>query len=335
MSKTSLHALYVYVALQDDDEINRSLYDSLTETYAKLSICIVTDHRWDVVQATSSQTTVDGFKYANYLLFCRSIDLKAVAQTLKDLLDTIEFDVVVLESDPLSFALGVELQRILNSWVVLTQVTEVIGERVVCVRKQGQQSEVFAARPHQLQLWQRTRHANSGIVSLSELEPLVVIDLQEAPGKTLSYQVDPSNDFTKGNSHLETLSDEEVVLVVGAGVKDSEGVDLAATVCATLGIGLGATRVVTDRGWLPYSHQVGTTGTTIAPKVYIAFGVSGAIQHLGGVEMPQHSIAVNVDAAAPIFGACSYVIQASAKETLGELELLLMEIRSSTRKSDS
>ncbi len=334
MSKTSLQALYIYLSLEEETEFNRSLYGPLTETFERLSICIVTDQRRVLQTANPSQVVSNRGKGENYLVFCSSFDLGLVAQRLKDLLSTDNFDIVVLESDPLSFALGVELQRILHSWVTLTQVTEVVGDKVFCVRSQGKRSSVFPLSPHQIQLWQRARYTKQSTVSLSQLERLEILEVQEALDHDLCYHVDTAEATFASNSNRENLSEDDVVLVVGAGVKDSEGVGVAATVCKTLDIGLGATRVVTDRGWLPYSYQVGTTGTTIAPKIYLAFGVSGAIQHLGGVEMPQYSIAINVDTAAPIFEACSYVIRASAKETLVELAKLLNDEQSFTPDSN-
>ncbi len=318
--------LYVYPLLQND-EIDGSLYVQLRETYEQLSLCIFGDVGRTKEQIANQEVHSQGREPQNYLLSCAILDLKVIATTLKHLVEKHEFDIVIFDGDPLSLALEVELQRQLISWTVLTQVTEVVGEKVFCVRDQGRMSEVFPLGFHQIQIWQRASYLKREATAVCELGPLVFMDLQGLPDQDLRYHVDRTPVTLESGTEIQSLGDREVVLVVGAGVEDVQGVALAASICQELNIGLGATRVVTDRGWLPYSHQVGTTGTAIAPKVYMAFGTSGAIQHLGGVDMPPYSIAVNTDAAAPIFRSCNYTFKASAKETLQEIQRLINEAR--------
>ncbi len=69
---------------------------------------------------------------------------------------------------------------------------------------------------------------------------------------------------------------------------------------AALGASAGATRVVTDAGWMSYNRQIGTTGVTINPDLYVAFGVSGASQHVGGLGAPDHTVSINTDASCPM-----------------------------------
>ncbi|HQH58458.1 MAG TPA: FAD-binding protein, partial [Anaerolineaceae bacterium] len=88
---------------------------------------------------------------------------------------------------------------------------------------------------------------------------------------------------------------------------------------AALGAGLAATRAVVDLGWLEYPHQVGQTGVTIAPKVYLAFGISGSVQHMAGLAESTHLIAVNKDENAPIFAAADERVRADCNEVAAAL----------------
>lgn len=105
------------------------------------------------------------------------------------------------------------------------------------------------------------------------------------------------------------LSEADVIITGGRGVGSSEGfTSLVEGLADQLGAGVGATRAVVDAGWRPYSEQVGQTGKTVAPKAYVALGVSGAVQHLSGMGKSKYIIAINKDAEAPIFKVSDYGI---------------------------
>lgn len=95
--------------------------------------------------------------------------------------------------------------------------------------------------------------------------------------------------------------------------------DLVASVAAALGASAGATRVVTDAGWMGYERQIGTTGVTVAPELYIALGVSGASQHVGGLGAPRHVVSVNVDPSCPMTALADLGLVTDAPALLFEL----------------
>ena len=106
----------------------------------------------------------------------------------------------------------------------------------------------------------------------------------------------------------------------GAGWRRRGGRDAAAgEVGAALGASAGATRVVTDAGWMSYDRQIGTTGVSVNPELYIAFGISGAAQHVGGLGAPEHLVSVNTDPSCPMTAMADLGIVADAPAVLAEL----------------
>ncbi len=104
------------------------------------------------------------------------------------------------------------------------------------------------------------------------------------------------------------LSEADKIVVVGRGIKKAENIDIIRELANSLGAALGATREVVDRGWLSYPHQIGLSGKTVSPKLYIGIGVSGAIQHLAGMQTSSTIIAINSDPEAQIFKIANFGI---------------------------
>ena len=105
------------------------------------------------------------------------------------------------------------------------------------------------------------------------------------------------------------LSQAERILAVGRGIKAQEHVALAEKLAQAFGAELAASRPICDNGWLPMERQIGSSGQTVAPKLYVAVGISGAIQHLVGMKGSRTIVAINKDADAPIFEVADYGIQ--------------------------
>jgi electron transfer flavoprotein alpha subunit len=104
------------------------------------------------------------------------------------------------------------------------------------------------------------------------------------------------------------LTKADVIVAIGRGIKGQEHIALAERLAEALGGDLAASRPICDAGWLPIDRQIGSSGQTVAPKLYIALGISGAIQHLVGMKNASTIVAVNKDAEAPIFDIADYGI---------------------------
>ena len=135
-----------------------------------------------------------------------------------------------------------------------------------------------------------------------------------APVRALAVTIDasairqkPEAPFKEAKQAVD-LSQAERIVAVGRGIKGQEHLEIAKQLAEALGAELAASRPICDAGWLPMDRQIGSSGQTVAPRLYVALGISGAIQHLVGMKGSRTIVAINKDPDAPIFEVADYGI---------------------------
>jgi electron transfer flavoprotein alpha subunit len=134
--------------------------------------------------------------------------------------------------------------------------------------------------------------------------PVATVDLRL---DTTAIRQKPEAPFQEAKQAVD-LSQAERIVAVGRGIKSQEHIALAEKLAQAMGAEVAASRPICDNGWLPMERQIGSSGQTVAPKLYVALGISGAIQHLVGMKGSRTVVAINKDADAPIFEVADYGI---------------------------
>jgi electron transfer flavoprotein alpha subunit len=124
---------------------------------------------------------------------------------------------------------------------------------------------------------------------------------------TAAIRQQPEAPFQEAKQAVD-LSQAERIVAVGRGIKAQDNLPLAQNLAKAMGAEIAASRPICDSGWLPMERQVGSSGQTVAPRLYVALGISGAIQHLVGMKGSRTIVAINKDADAPIFEVADYGI---------------------------
>jgi electron transfer flavoprotein alpha subunit len=162
------------------------------------------------------------------------------------------------------------------------------------------------------------------VPSPAPVAPAVTAISPELDEAALGLQARESPEESTGVS----LASAKVVVSGGRGVGGAEGFEVIEELAALLDGAVGVSRVVTSLGWRPHREQVGQTGTKVTPDLYLACGISGAIQHLAGCQSAKHMIAVNTDPDAPIMSRADYAVIGDLGEVLPALVEALRERRS-------
>jgi electron transfer flavoprotein alpha subunit len=151
-----------------------------------------------------------------------------------------------------------------------------------------------------------------------------VIDFAFEENQSTGYQVIETR--TDG-SGAQYLAESDIIISGGRGLKSGENFKLLFECAGEMNASVGASRVAVDNGWVPYAMQVGQTGVKVNPKVYIAVGISGSVQHFAGMKTAKMIIAINSDANAAIMANCDYYAVGDLFEILPELKKKLDERR--------
>ncbi|MGD0579998.1 MAG: electron transfer flavoprotein subunit alpha/FixB family protein [Bryobacteraceae bacterium] len=148
------------------------------------------------------------------------------------------------------------------------------------------------------------------------------VEVLTPPLDDMSIRQSPEAPFRESARELD-LAAAELIVAVGRGIHEEGNIELVQELATALGAELAASRPICDNGWLPMERQVGSSGQTVAPKLYIAVGISGAIQHLVGMKGARTIVAINKDASAPIFESADYGIVGDLFEVVPALTELL------------
>lgn len=176
---------------------------------------------------------------------------------------------------------------------------------------------VFIRQLMQGRLSGEYRHSGAGTCFVSVQSGAFRADQAEAGAATVETfepMIDPAQIRTKpsqpfrGSAQTVDLGSAQFIVSVGRGIKDADNLPLVQDLAAALGAEIAASRPICDNGWLPIERQVGSSGQTVSPKLYLAVGISGAIQHLVGMKGSQCVVAINKDPDAPIFEVADYGI---------------------------
>ena len=189
------------------------------------------------------------------------------------------------------------------------------------------ESELHFIRPiYQAKLNEKIKLNNKGIVSFQagsfSIEDIASgscnIDEKSLDLSNTSLSIKPGERFKESADGVD-LSNAEVIVSIGRGVGKVENIDLVKSLAQKLNAQIGASRPVVDAGWLDHSYQIGSSGQTVSPKLYLAIGISGAIQHLVGMKGSKNIIAINKDPNAPIFEISDYAVLGDLFEILPKL----------------
>jgi len=134
--------------------------------------------------------------------------------------------------------------------------------------------------------------------------PIETVNIEIADGVVRNK---PQEVFKEAKQAVD-LTQAEIIVSVGRGIKEQKNIELAKQLAEALGGELAASRPICDSGWLPMDRQIGSSGQTVAPKLYLALGISGAIQHIVGMKGARTIIAINKDSEAPIFEIADYAV---------------------------
>ena len=222
-----------------------------------------------------------------------------VADALETAVHDAEPGVVLVAATPLGKDAGARLAA-RNGWGMLADIVDLDGDLVATQNVFGGATTVRA----------RVRTGTPVLAVKPNSFPV-----QEAPAEPelVDLEVAEAQEPVRVTDHVvqeeggrPDVAEAEIVVSGGRGLQDPSNFALVEALADTLGAAVGASRAAVDAGWYPHQHQVGQTGKTVSPQLYVAVGISGAIQHRAGMQTSKTIVAVNKDADAPIFAISDF-----------------------------
>lgn len=147
----------------------------------------------------------------------------------------------------------------------------------------------------------------------------ITVDIDPSAIKTI-----PEEPFQEAAGGVD-LSSADLIVAIGRGIGKEENIPIAEELAKAIGAEIASSRPVVDSGWLPPHHQVGSSGQTVAPKLYLALGISGAIQHVVGMKGSKNIVVINKDPDAPLFELADYGVVGDVLEIVPKLTIALQE----------
>jgi len=255
----------------------------------------------------SNVTHLNNAEFSNY-------SASGYSQTVSDYAKEINADVLVIGNTSMGKDIAPRVTAKLDAGIVMDiTALEVIDNEIVATRpiyagkalidvKVNSDIKVFTVRPNVF---------NPGEPS-DKLAEVITKDID-------STQFTDKVVETKQAGGKLDVSEASIIVSGGRGIKDAESFKLVEDLADVLGAAVGASRAVVDAGWREHGEQVGQTGKTVSPNLYVALGISGAIQHLAGMRSSKYIVAVNKDADAPIFQIADYGITGDVFEVVPAL----------------
>jgi len=195
----------------------------------------------------------------------------------------------------------------------LLQTRPAIGGNIMAtIKTPERRPQMATVRPRSSKALERV----AGRTGEVELVPVLDADIddRERPLSRSARAGDPGEPAAS-----VALDEAELVVAGGRGLKKADRFALASDLAADLGAAVGASREAVDRGWIAYPHQVGLSGKTVSPRLYVGMGISGAIQHLAGIKTSEVIVSINPDPDAPLHAVADYAVVADAFRFVPEL----------------
>jgi electron transfer flavoprotein alpha subunit len=196
-----------------------------------------------------------------------------------------------------------------NKEIVVTR--PIYGGKVLLDLKLNSEKKVFVLRPNVF---------NAGIATEDKAQ--VAVENVDSPNMSVKV-----TEIKKSEGKLD-VTEADIIVSGGRGMKAPEHFNMVEELAQTLNAAVGASRAVVDAGWRPHGEQVGQTGKTVSPNLYIALGISGAIQHLAGMRSSKYIVAINKDKDAPIFQVADYGIVGDVFEVVPSMIEEIKKIKS-------